>query len=59
VLSAFTVFLSHLLSHRPNLGPAEFLARLPQYSRAVNPSANCPECDPRGLVLTNLAALMR
>lgn len=52
-------FISLLLSHRPNLGPAEFLARLPQYSRAVNPSANCPECDPRGLVLTNLAALMR
>lgn len=52
-------FISLLLSHRPHLSPAEFLSRLPQYSRAVNPSAKCPECNPRGLVLTNLAALVR
>jgi hypothetical protein len=39
--------------------PAEFQARLPQYSRAVNSDAHCAECAPRGLVLTNAAALVR
>jgi serine protease len=52
-------FISLLLSHRPMMTPAEFQARLPQYSRAVNPDAHCPECAPRGLVLTNAAALVR
>ena len=52
-------FISLLLSHRPNISPGEFLSRLPQYSRAVQPDANCPECAPRGLVLTSTSALMR
>jgi serine protease len=52
-------FISLLLSHRPMMTPAEFQARLPQYSRAVNSDAHCAECAPRGLVLTNAAALVR
>lgn len=44
-------FVSLLLSHKPDMTPADFVKQLPNYSRPVNPTANCPECMPRGLAM--------
>jgi hypothetical protein len=44
-------FVSLLLSHNPDMAPADFLKQVPKYSRPVNPSSNCPECSPRGLAM--------
>lgn len=46
-------FVSLLLSHKPEMTPADFIKQLPKYSRPVNPSSNCPECAPRGLAMTD------
>ncbi len=48
-------FVSLLLSHKPDMTPADFVKQLPNYSRPVNPTANCPEFMPR--VLAMAAAL--
>lgn len=44
-------FVSLLLSHKPDMTPADFVKQLPKYSRPVNPSASCTDCAPRGLTL--------
>lgn len=44
-------FVSLLLSHKPEMTPADFVKQLPKYSRPVNPSAHCPDCLPRGLAM--------
>jgi serine protease len=44
-------FVSLLLSHKPEMTPRDFVKQLPRYSRPVNPSALCPDCSPRGLVM--------
>lgn len=44
-------FVSLLLSHKPDMTPADFVKQLPKYSRPVNPSAHCPDCSPRGLAM--------
>lgn len=45
-------FISLLLSHSPELTPAEFLAQLPKYSRELPSPEKCPACRPRGLKMT-------
>ncbi len=44
-------FVSLLLSYQPEMTPSDFVEQLPQYSRPVNPAANCAECLPRGLAM--------
>lgn len=44
-------FLSLLLSQRADLTPAQFMADLPKFTRAVNPSEKCPDCTPKGLAM--------
>lgn len=45
-------FISLLLSNRPDLTPAEFLNKLSQHARPVNPTERCSECRPKGLVMS-------
>jgi serine protease len=45
-------FVSLLLSHNPELTPAEFMAQLPRFSRALAAPEKCPECLPLGLTMT-------
>jgi len=47
-------FVSLLLSHNPELTPAEFLKQLPRYSRPVNAPVSCPDCTPRGLAMAEI-----
>ena len=47
-------FVSLLLSHKPELTPAEFIKQLPKYSRPVNAPANCPDCAPRGIAMVEM-----
>lgn len=47
-------FVSLLLSHKPEMTPLDFLRQLPKYSRPVNPSAHCLECQPRGLAMSEV-----
>ncbi len=47
-------FLSLLLSHKPDMTPADFEEQLPKYSRSVNQSSLCPDCSPRGLTMPHL-----
>ncbi len=44
-------FVSLLLSHKPDMTPADFMKQLPKYSRAVNPPNQCSDCSPRGLAM--------
>lgn len=46
-------FVSLLLSHKPEMTPADFIKQLPRYSRPVNPPSTCPDCVPRGLAMTD------
>ena len=48
-------FVSLLLSHNADLSPADFVKHLSKFSRPVNPSANCPECSPRGLAMAAMS----
>jgi serine protease len=48
-------FVSLLLSHNPALTPADFIKQLPKFSRPVNPSPNCPDCNPRGLAMASIS----
>lgn len=48
-------FLSLLLSHKPDMTPADFVRHLPKYSRPVNPSSLCPDCTPRGLAMAEMS----
>lgn len=45
-------FVSLLLSHNPDLAPADFVKQVSKFSRPVNPSSQCPECAPRGLSMS-------
>jgi serine protease len=45
-------FVSLLLSHHQNMGPTDFMAQLPKYTRAVNTSIQCPSCNARGLTMS-------
>ncbi len=47
-------FVSLLLSHKPEMTPADFVKQLPKYSRPVNPAAQCPDCLPRGLAMADI-----
>lgn len=49
-------FVSLLLSHNADLSPADFMKQLPKFSRPVNPSVNCPECNPRGLAMAVMSS---
>lgn len=42
-------FISLWLSHSPDKKPADFMNALAQFSRQVEPLADCPNCKPRGL----------
>lgn len=44
-------FLSLLLSRRADMTPTEFMNELPKFTRAVNPTARCPDCMPKGLAM--------
>lgn len=44
-------FVSLLLSHKPEMTPAEFMNQLPQFSRSVPPTSKCQECVPKGLTM--------
>lgn len=46
-------FISLLLSNRPELTPAELLSKLSKNARPVSPSEKCPECTPKGLVMSS------
>ncbi len=48
-------FVSLLLSHRFDMGPAEFISQLPKFSRPVNPTDKCAECAPKGLAMRSSA----
>lgn len=45
-------FIALVLSNRPDLTPAEFITKLGQNARPVNPTDKCPDCNPRGLVMS-------
>jgi serine protease len=47
-------FVSLLLSHNPDLVPADFVKQVSKFSRPVNPSSQCPECAPRGLAMSTV-----
>jgi serine protease len=47
-------FIALLLTQQPSLRPTDFQALLPRYSREVQPVAKCPECSPRGLLMSSL-----
>jgi serine protease len=46
-------FLSLILSHRPEMSPAQFVNDLPKYTRSVNPTEKCPDCTPKGLAMAS------
>jgi serine protease len=45
-------FVSLLLSHHPEMSPSDFFNELPKFSRPVNPTAQCVDCAPKGLVMS-------
>ncbi len=44
-------FVSLLLSHRQDMGPADFLSQLPKFTRSVSSPSTCADCMPRGLAM--------
>lgn len=42
-------FIALWLSHHPEKKPADLLAELPRFFRAVEPLDKCPDCRPQGL----------
>lgn len=44
-------FVSLLLSQRPDMTPHDFLSQLPSFSRPVNPTDKCSDCNPKGLAM--------
>ena len=44
-------FISLLLSHRPDMGPGEFLAQLQKFTRVVPRPDKCTDCVPKGLAM--------
>jgi serine protease len=45
-------FVSLLLSHNFEMAPSEFMSELPKFTRTVNSSDKCPDCHPKGLVMS-------
>ena len=46
-------FISLLLSNRPDLTPSDFIDKVSKYSRPVKKIDKCPECLPKGLVMSS------
>lgn len=44
-------FVSLLLSQRPEMTPNDFLSQLSKFSRPVNPTDKCADCNPKGLTM--------
>lgn len=45
-------FVSLLLSNRPDLTPSDFIEKVNKYSRQLKKIEKCPECSPKGLVMS-------
>ena len=43
-------YISLWLSHHPEMTPADWNTKLPQFQRPVTPEEKCPDCIPKGLV---------
>jgi serine protease len=48
-------FVSLLLSQRPEMNPHDFISQLPKFSRPVNPTDKCVDCNPKGLAMMPLS----
>jgi serine protease len=48
-------FLSLWLSHHPNKTPSQFMRELPQFLQSVTPMPKCPDCQPKGLLSSDIA----
>jgi serine protease len=44
-------FVSLLLSQRPEMTPNDFLSQISKFSRPVNPTDKCADCNPKGLTM--------
>jgi serine protease len=48
-------FLSLWLSHHPHKTPSQFMRELPQFLQTVTPTLKCPDCQPKGLIGSDIA----
>ena len=48
-------FLSLWLSHHPEKTPSQFMRELPQFLQTVTAMPKCPDCQPKGLVSSDIA----
>jgi serine protease len=48
-------FLSLWLSHHPDKTPSQFMRELPQFLQSVTPTFKCPDCQPKGLIGSDIA----
>lgn len=48
-------FLALWLSHHPQKTPSQFMRELPQFLQTVASSPKCPDCQPKGLISSDIA----